>query len=203
MGVAKIRLSETEREIVQDTSLILTKNAVLQKVQQLLSALQQQQHSGILANAGQLPREWVASSPKISRGENYKGLPYFMLDYPRVFAAENIAAMRTMFWWGHFFSVTLHLSGTYKIQAEKKMEGLLPILEEQGFYIGVNENPWEHHFENDNFKKLSTLARGQQLEYILSKSFLKIAQPIPLADWDDAPLRLQNFFDQLLLLLVD
>jgi hypothetical protein len=52
---------------------------------------------------------------KISRGENYQLLPYIILDYPSYFSRNNIFAVRTMFWWGNFFSITLHLSGDHKI----------------------------------------------------------------------------------------
>ena len=51
--------------------------------------------------------------PKISKGEKYKGLPWVMLDYPRIFGKEDIMAIGTRFWWGHYFSVTLHLKGGY------------------------------------------------------------------------------------------
>ena len=61
------------------------------------------------------------SSPKISKGENYKGLPWLVLDYPRYFNKEDIFAIRTLFWWGNFFSITLHISGKYKMRYEKKI----------------------------------------------------------------------------------
>ena len=32
---------------------------------------------------------------------------------PAVFSKENIFAIRTMFWWGNFFSISLHVSGKY------------------------------------------------------------------------------------------
>src|ERR1700743_3182070 len=82
--------------------------------------------------------------PKISRGENYRGLPWVMLDYPRVFGREDVLAIRTMFWWGHGFSVTLHLKGKYQ-------ELFLPVirrrqheLSAQGFYMGVGADEWRH-----------------------------------------------------------
>ena len=51
----------------------------------------------------QLPVEFFDVSPKISRGEQYLGLPYVMLDYPRIFSKENVFAIRTFFWWGNYF----------------------------------------------------------------------------------------------------
>src|SRR5688572_25425075 len=117
MSEAKIRLSAKEAELIGNAEIILTKNAILRKVNELLAVLQQEQRNLIMASAATLPIGVVRSSPKISRGENYKGLPYQVLDHPRVFEQENIAAVRTMFLWGNFFSVTLHLSGNYKKNA--------------------------------------------------------------------------------------
>ena len=64
------------------------------------------------------------ASAKISKGENM-GLPWVMLDYPRLFGQEDVLAIRTMFWWGHCFSVTLHLKGRY-------YGAYLPLLRERG-----------------------------------------------------------------------
>jgi len=61
-------------------------------------------------------------SPKISRGENYLGLPYLVLDYPRLFRPDAVLAIRTFFWWGHFFSSTLQLSGGYKTEFLSRLQ---------------------------------------------------------------------------------
>ncbi|HEV7782780.1 MAG TPA: hypothetical protein VGO58_16005 [Chitinophagaceae bacterium] len=202
MDQAKIRLSPTEMEMATSADLILTKNAILQKVNQLLAGLQQQ-HAFLVYSTECLPPALTGSSPKISRGENYKGLPYFMLDYPRVFEQENIAAIRTMFWWGNFFSVTIHLSGTYKKKAEKKIMEFWPRLKEKGFYICINEDQWEHHFETDNYQPLIVLTGEQQHDLVYKRSFIKIANKIAITEWEDAPAQLTIFFEQLLLLLQD
>ena len=111
--------------------------------------------AGTLAAAG-LPR----SEPKISRGENYKGLPWVMLDYPRVFGKEDVFAIRTMFWWGHAFSVTLHLKGEWK-------RLFLPVIIDRkdafaaaGFQWGVMEDEWEHGHTGDNYRPMGELEDG-------------------------------------------
>ena len=40
---------------------------------------------GIFRGVVDLPGDIAAIAPKIARGENYLGLPYVMLDYPRYF----------------------------------------------------------------------------------------------------------------------
>jgi hypothetical protein len=203
MGQAKIRLSQTEMEIACSTELILTKNAVLQKVKLLLADLQQEQQLTLAKFADALPDDLLRSSPKISRGENYRGLPYYMLDQPRVFDQENIAAIRTMFWWGNFFSTTLHVSGKYKNAAGEKIVAAFPSLQEQGFFICVNEDQWEHHFETDNYIPLSTIDGGELRQLITKSSFIKLANKLPVQQWEEAPATLLAFFDQFLTIIVD
>ena len=74
---------------------------------------------------------------KLSRGENYHGQPWIMLDFPRFFHREGIAAFRTLFHWGHGVQVSLHLSEA----------GLTPFrdnLQEQGpgWWIDQSKQTW-------------------------------------------------------------
>src|SRR6266511_3807431 len=105
MNPAKIRLSAKEMELVTNADWILTKNGIIQKVKQLLSDLLLVQEDMLHKFRPFLPAETGMSPAKISKGENYKGLPYLILDHPRYFGKDNVFAIRTLFWWGHFFSV--------------------------------------------------------------------------------------------------
>ncbi len=208
MNAAKIRLSPAEMELVNNADLILTKNAILKKVQGLLEELQVKQQELILLHAAGLPGKVSASSPKISKGENYRGLPYIILDYPRVFEPGNppdqpaaIFAVRTMFWWGHFFSVTLHLSGIYKQEGEEKLIGSYQSLKEKNFYCCINEDQWAHHFEENNYVLLSELDKEGFEKTIREKSFVKLAKKMDLNQWDEAEEILLGYFRDLMELL--
>src|SRR5215467_7358592 len=107
----KIHLSSFEMELVNNADWILTKNNILRKVQSMLEQVQNNTVDYSKLYPQLFPTEVKAISPKISRGENYGGLPWMMLDFPRFFAKEdlprsgaNIFAIRNMFWWGNFFS---------------------------------------------------------------------------------------------------
>src|SRR4030095_79182 len=128
----------------------------------------------------QIPEEVLKISPKISRGENYKGLPWLVLDNPRHFQHNNIFAIRTMFWWGNFFSVTLHLSGKYKSDfIRNKSEGI-SLIKKNDFYIYAGQKEWEHDFDPESYKKLSA-ATVFELEKIFSENnFLKLAIKFPI-----------------------
>src|SRR5688572_10241258 len=147
MDSAKIRLSPEETALIKRSDWILTKNNILQKVKQLFSDLQTKQHL-VLQTVPNLQQELVRSSPKISKGENYKGLPWLVLDYPRLFEKDSFCAIRTLFWWGNFFSTTLHLSGKYKAAYGEKIISSFEDLQQKEFCICINNDQWEHHFEN-------------------------------------------------------
>lgn len=203
MDSAKIVLSSNEMELVQNAEVILTKNRIMQKAWWLLEGLQDTVTSYVKSNNIILPEEVRSISAKISRGENYKGLPYLVLDFPRFFTKEDAMAIRTMFWWGNFFSVTLHLSGKYKKGAEASIVNSLDRLSEAGYYIGNSDNEWEHHFGEDNYTELRSLEIASAEKRVRECKTLKLAHNIPLADWDAAPDRLLRYFGELIVLVKD
>lgn len=169
----------------------------------MLELVQQQQEQFLRSDPTLLPIEVMAIPPKISKGENYKGLPYFVLDYPRHFGKDDHLAIRTMFWWGNFFSVTLHLSGSYKGAYQNKIETLLPVLKKEGFFICVGGDPWQHHFETDNYHSLDEMTDAEFKDCIRSKEFIKLAQRFALEEWDNAVEILLNSFRKMIQWLKD
>src|SRR6187402_1155865 len=131
----KIQFLPAEMDLVSTPDIILTKNAILQKIKSFLEELQLKQQDILQEYSSDLPEAPLKVSPKISRGENYKGLPWLVLDNPRYFQHNNIFAIRTMFWWGNFFSITLHLSGNNKTDLLKKIYGHFSLLDESHFFI--------------------------------------------------------------------
>jgi hypothetical protein len=183
---AKIRLSANEMELVTNAGWILTKNGILEKAKWMLEDLQQQMVDHLVPQHNFLPKTILEGTPKISKGENYKGLPYLVLDYPRIFHKENTFAIRTMFWWGNFFSTTLHLAGHYKEQSETKLFSSLDLLKNNNFYLCTNEDAWEHHFEASNYIPVTGLTNTEFSNRIEEKPFLKIAKKVGLHLWNDA-----------------
>lgn len=180
--------------MVQNTDLILTKNQIMQKAKLLLEQLQQDFIEYSKDHQNNLPDEVSTSVPKISKGENYLGLPYLILDYPRCFNKENIFAIRTMFWWGNFFSINLHLSGSYKSSYENSAISLYLLLKKEKYFISINQNEWEHHFEKSNYARIDTLSKAAYEKNIRKFSFLKIAYKIPVAKWDEVAEKLTHHF---------
>lgn len=197
MDAAKIRLSAKEQELVFDAEWILTKNRILEKVKDLFEQVQNAYHLHLL-KPNPVPPEVLQRNSKISRGENYKGLPWLVLDFPRYFGKEDMFAIRTMFWWGNFFSITLYLSGRYKQQFENKLVSSFGQLCSNDFFVCVNDDPWQHHFETNNYQPVESLSEEEFESTIRKQSFLKLAAKLSLQQWDNAAALLEEKFQELM-----
>lgn len=175
-------LSSYELALVTDRDILLTKNRIIQKVSQLFGELAVT-YQELLANSALYDEMPV--NAKVSRGENYKGLPYVMLDFPRQFSKENTFAIRSFFWWGNFFSITLHLSGEYQHQYIPSIQNAIDLKLFDQWYLSSGTTAWEHNFEEDNYKQIA----GQPMD-LMDRPFIKIAKKIPLTQWDES----QKFF---------
>lgn len=201
MTNTKIGLSEQELKLVNNTEWILMKNQILLKARKLLENSMYKMKAEILKNKNQIPSEVLKKSAKISRGENYHGLPYLVLDYPRCFEKENIFAIRTLFWWGNFFSITLHLGGKYKKTFLDSIAQSIPLLTENDFSICISNDQWEHHFENTNYVKIKSLAPKNLNLLIKETPFIKIAKRFSLQQWNEAEDNLAKDFKLLIEIL--
>jgi hypothetical protein len=186
MEVSKIRLSSAEMELMQNAEIILTKNRVLEKMKLLLEEVQLQQFGFVESN--DLRNEIFNVPPKISRGENYLGLPYLILDYPRKSSDSTFFFIRTMFWWGNFFSCTLHLSAGTKTIFKENIQASYSQL--QNFYISTTDNQWVHHLEGIDYRKIESLTAKEFEEVCENFDHLKIATKHSLTEWETAPLKL-------------
>jgi hypothetical protein len=177
-------LTPEESVLVTNSSWLITKQRVVGKVYGLFGALSDK-FSGILADYNEfIPAEITGVSPKIYKGEMYRQLPYVMLDNPRFFNQEDVFAIRAFFWWGNHFSLHLLLSGKYRMQFEASLRSHLTQGALDRWYFGVSEDPWEHHFEEDNYQQIQHLKNHSTME--TAGPYLKIANMHPLDEWKDA-----------------
>lgn len=174
-GSAKVILSPEELARVTDTEWLASKHIILGKIEKLFAQMITPIEDLFKNAAGELN----LSPPKISRGENYKGFPFLVLDHPRMFTAESIFAIRTMFWWGHHLAVTLHLSGdanklfTERISAKP--------LETSVLFVASGTDEWDHDIYGGGYTKLESTAQ------LAGRNFNKIAAGMKLDTLNDAP----------------
>ncbi|HEY5406943.1 MAG TPA: hypothetical protein VIJ92_07645 [Ginsengibacter sp.] len=192
----KIRLSPLETELVQNREWILTKHSIIKKVYEIFGemliiykdALQQKTYS--------IADSYKLSGGKISKGENYMGLPYVILDYPASFTKEDIFAIRTFFWWGNFFSISLHVSGK-RFLLTGNFSNIFLFLQQNKFYICVNEDEWQYDFDPSNYIAVSHLSETSFKE-ILKRNFFKISKNLELNRWDEAQEFLKESFEEII-----
>jgi hypothetical protein len=181
MNQAKIKLSEEEMQLVQNPGIILTKNAVIQKVISLFGQISEEMKE--VLGRYSFPEPVMKTSPKISKGENYLGLPYVMLDYPRYFTQTHIFALRSFFWWGNYFSLTLHLTGDYKDLYAPLIRKHLSFLAHNQFSICTSEDPWRHELAEDNYMPLSRITENEACAIIDHHPFLKLTVHTGFEKW--------------------
>jgi hypothetical protein len=187
-------LSAHEQEIIHDLKFLRTKASASAKIHDLLVATKHALEATF--PKGNHPKTWngLGKRGKISKGENYLGMPYQVLDYPAYFSKTDTFAFRTMFWWGNFFSATLHLEGLSHQLYKQKFIDHIGRLATQEIYICTGDTPWQYHYESDNYQLL-TVNHKQHIE---SNSFLKLSKKIELNRWKELPDFATGFLEQVL-----
>jgi len=196
MDSTKLRLSEEELRLVADPDFILTKNAIIQKVYALFGEL-----ADDFRQVTGLPEEVAGISPKISKGENYRGLPYVMLDYPRSFSAGDVLAVRCFFWWGNFFSITLQLKGIYREMSSSLILRHYSFLSGLDYSLAISPDEWRHDFGEDNYRKIKDMDEHDFRLYVTAHPYIKIARIFPLSSWDTMREQFGKAFGELGLLI--
>jgi hypothetical protein len=176
-----IDLSTDEFSLLSDPDILIKKKIIQNKIYKLLENTQ----TKIEVFLGQFEESLPAnfSHAKISQGENYLNLPYMVLDYPSVFSKQNTFAFRTMFYWGNFFSNTLHLQGEYLEKTRQQLYAGSGSLINSNTYISTGETPWHYHYEADNYMPLTQ----ENCDKLLSDKFVKLSTKIELNNWQKLP----------------
>jgi len=182
-------------KLVCNSEWILTKQRVIDKVYQLFGSLSEKMQACVEQYKQQLPAQALQLPPKISKGEQYERMPYVVLDYPRFFSKENVFAVRTFFWWGNYFTSTLHVKGIFlrewypgilKAAADKKWDG---------FYFSSEGNEFSFDLGGKNYR----LNEGFTEKAVAAKpdgTFLKISRKVSFEEWNTAEQKLLEAFGQ-------
>lgn len=190
-------------ELLTNPAWILTKNSAMRKMAEGMGSLAERMKEAVSLNGERLPGVITGSHAKLSRGENYKGLPYLMLDYPRMFGKDDTLAIRTFFWWGHFCSITLHVKGKYKELIYKNISSVTATLADHAFYHSTEGDEWNHDMKSgDDYAPITTGTSQDVIQRLRRSLFIKFSAKVELAQWSEMEEALYKLFWELLKLLV-
>lgn len=172
--------------VITDIQFFELKERVTQKILDALNHAQQ----GILASsvheAFAYPHRMDAAIGKVSKGEQYKGYPYMVLDFPRLFAQSGVFAFRTMVWWGHAAYFTLHLSGKYLALHREAIVRNWSSLKGQGVYIYQDtQDVWHHEVESPFYESVDAVEASHLERWCEEFDYLKLACRLELSALDD------------------
>ncbi len=165
-------LSSAQLQLVTDSTVLLQKNKIIKEVVSLFGTLAENYKN----SSPNVMTTMVRRNAKISKGENYQGLPYVMLDYPREFEKANVFAIRSFFWWGHYFSITLHLEGEYLKLFQQRVQLALHKNRFGDWFRAADADPWQHNIEYPGYIAVTP---GDHLQFEKTTLF-KLAKKIPL-----------------------
>ena len=178
-----IQPSPEELTALSDLNFLKLKASISKKIIQHLSDTERNLKSAVEQSDFNFPKGTFVHSGKISKGENYKGFPYFVLDYPRLFSRKEVFAFRTMLWWGHEYSCTLHLGGDV---LSKVTENFYQNLKrENDLYFCIADQPWEYHYEVNNYQKINNLDSKDIKNYVNRNQFIKVSRYISVNQWPE------------------
>lgn len=167
--------------LMSDAGLLLQKKRLLNKLTGRLAAIEASLRQILTNHEATLPAGTLQKAGKISKGENYRDLPYLVLDYPRLFTKDDILNVRLLFWWGHYFSMSLHLAGnTWQAKKQQvcRQATLLPIGD---YFIQTDGSPWENDVAAACFFRVSDKLPAQQ-QAVLEAPFVKFVTTLPLRE---------------------
>jgi hypothetical protein len=156
---SKIAFSYEELDLLQQTRLFSLKSSATGKVYdfmgQLIDAIKHinDQNSYIF------PEGVDTTTGKISKGENYKGLPYIVLDFPRLYTRHNILSFRVLLWWGHHWSVHWHVEGQMLNLFKKTIIKNLTHFYNKKYYVSLDGDQWNYDFSALNMYRLDSLTK--------------------------------------------
>lgn len=180
--------TKNEIEVLNNTDFFCTKKVILNKVWNALEDCKikiQKEFELIIELKNKYPilNEIDINRGKISKGENYKDLPYLVLDFPALFNKKNIFTFRTFFWWGNFWSFTFHIQGDFLNAFKNKIITNYEELVLLDLNICINKTPWEYSKSKENYIDLNKISKSE----IENLQFIKLTKFYPINDIKSIP----------------
>ncbi len=107
-------------------------------------------------------------SPKITKGENYLHMPYVVLDYPKIRDKHFPIVLRTLFWWGNYYSLNVILKKDLLVNKAIKLDAKI--------YLQNDDNLWNNQVK-------SGYTYTQTIDpHAIKGEYIRIAKILPITN---------------------
>ena len=171
-------LSPKELKVLKDSDFLLTKQGIDIKISSLLIDYQKETENFFKEFQHQLPSALNYRAGKVSKGQNYNGLPYWVVDLPSFFNQKEFFTYRMVVWWGNFISFSVVISG----DMFDRMSVNLDDLDQTDLYYAINQSPWRIEFSEDNLIRIEQKERARIEEHQKTANFIKVSKRYELSD---------------------
>ena len=118
---------------------------------------------------------------KVSKGENFKGYPYIVLDCPRLYSTDTEVICRTIFRWGHGWSLHFTVQGKTFTRVNHSLPDFSASLN-RDWLLYTGDNIWEQDVDSVFFVPMFSMSEAAFSQTIKRQVFCKIATQINLSD---------------------
>ena len=194
-----LTLSQAEELAILDTSFLKTKREVMDKIILFMSNVAMEYENIYYQSKLTIPFSQVETTPKVTKGENYNGYPFINLDFPRLFSKDSTFALRTLFYWGHFFSLSIHIGGNLLQYIDAQTLCNNNQLFSKPTYISVGNTPWQYHYEIENYKLINKDNFIDLFTSTKENGFVKLSRKIEInPDFNKLKLQMLEHYADLL-----
>ncbi len=195
----KIIPTNAELEVASDTNFFDVKRELTSKIVTTLERYGEKLLEEIIAPV--LKKQGIQRiGIKVSKGENFKGYPYVVLDCPRLFSTDTEVICRTIFRWGHGWSLHFTVQGKIFERVSSSLSGFSSSLSND-WLLYTGENIWEQDVDSVLFVPTHSMPETALSHTIKQQKFYKIATQINLSNAVEWPpfstQSYQNLFDLL------
>jgi len=174
-------LNDNQKTFINDKQNFILKGEVDARINQLLYSFQEELSSLLETNQYQLPAKIGKTPFKVSKGNNHKGFPFQVIDYPSSLGQTNVYSFRSVIWYANFFSFNLLLKGEPKLNYER----LLGRLTDKGYTLSWKGDIWETEIRDDQSIEIKTQTLNQVSSIYRCNEAVKIFIAYNLNQIDD------------------
>jgi len=163
-------LSDKQKQYISDPESFLLKNEVDDQINKLLYRFQQTLSGLIDQNAYNFPDKIGKTTFKVSKGNNHKGFPFQVIDFPASLGQEHAFSFRSVIWYANFFSFSLILKGTPKETYTQQLVQLV----DKDFILLWFDNIWESDIATEHSMEITKNQLSELTKIYQEKEAIKI-----------------------------